>query len=361
MLYTEDNLYEFISSKVDLKSFTLKEIQDIIVYFCYEEFRGTQIFNWIHKKNVNNFNEMTNIPKDMREELKNYFKLANLNIVKKIVSKIDGTTKYLFQIEDDNIIIESVLMHHSYGNSVCISTQAGCRMGCSFCASTIDGLERNLTTGEMLSQIYEIQKDIGKRISNVVMMGSGEPLDNFDNCIKFLNIINSEQGYNLGQRHITLSTCGIVDKIYKLAEQMLQITLAISLHAPNNEIRKRLMPIANRYDIDSVIDAAKFYAEKTKRRVTFEYALIKDINDSESCSRQLAKKLRGSLFHINLIPINDVKERNYIRTSESDIKNFASILESYNIEVTIRKEMGSDVNAACGQLRKGYRNNNRGV
>jgi len=361
MLYTKDDLYEFINNKIDLKSFTLEELQDIIVYLYHREFRGTQIFNWIHQKNVNDFNEMTNLSKDMREKLNYYFKLANLSIVKKIVSEIDGTTKYLFQIKDDNIVIESVLMRHSYGNSVCVSTQAGCRMGCSFCASTVDGLERNLTAGEMLSQVYEIGKDIGQHISNVVMMGSGEPLDNFDNCIKFLNIINSKQGYNLGHRHITLSTCGIVDKIYKLAEQMLQITLAISLHAPNDEIRRQLMPIANKYNIDSVINAARFYAEKTKRRVTFEYALIKNVNDSESCSRQLAKKLRGSLFHVNLIPINDVKERNYIRTSESDIKNFASILESYNIEVTVRKEMGSDINAACGQLRKGYKDNNRGV
>ena len=229
-------------------------------------------------------------------------------------------------------------------------------MGCTFCASTVDGLERNLLAGEMAAQIYEIQRDTGERVSNVVIMGSGEPLDNYDNVMDFLEIIHSKEGNNLSHRHITLSTCGLVDKIYDLAKENLQITLAISLHAPNNEIRQNTMPVAKRYDIDSLIKAAKDYADTTKRRVTFEYALIKGVNDSKDCARELASRLKGIMCHINLIPVNDVKENNYIRSTEENINSFASLLRELGIETTVRRKLGSDINAACGQLRKSYKN-----
>ena len=293
--------------------------------------------------------------KALREKLKENYIIKNIKIVEKLVSKEDNTSKYLFDIGDD-IVIESVLMRYSYGNAVCISSQAGCRMGCTFCASTVDGLERNLLPGEMAAQIYEIQRDIGERVSNVVIMGSGEPLDNYDNVIDFLEIIHSKEGNNLSHRHITLSTCGLVDKIYDLAKENLQITLAISLHAPNNEIRQNTMPVAKRYDIDSLIKAAKYYADTTKRRVTFEYALIKGVNDSSDCARELASRLKGIMCHINLIPVNDVKENNYIRSTEENINSFASLLRELGIETTVRRKLGSDINAACGQLRKSYKN-----
>ena len=298
---------------------------------------------------------MTNLSKALREKLKENYIIKNIKIVEKLVSKEDNTSKYLFDIGDD-IVIESVLMRYSYGNAVCISSQAGCRMGCTFCASTVDGLERNLLPGEMVAQIYEIQRDIGERVSNVVIMGSGEPLDNYDNVIDFLEIIHSKEGNNLSHRHITLSTCGLVDKIYDLAKENLQITLAISLHAPNNEIRQNTMPVAKRYDIDSLIKAAKYYADTTKRRVTFEYALIKGVNDSSDCARELASRLKGIMCHINLIPVNDVKENNYIRSTEENINSFASLLRELGIETTVRRKLGSDINAACGQLRKSYKN-----
>lgn len=347
--------------KIDLISLNIEQIKEAISSIGEKAFRAKQIFNWIHQKHVTSFDDMSNISKELREKLKQNFKLSGLQLIQKFNSDIDNTSKYLFETEDNNII-ESVLMRYSYGNAVCISTQIGCRMGCSFCASTVDGLERNLTAGEMLAQIYEIQKDIKQRISNVVMMGSGEPLDNFDNSIKFLELVNSKDGIEIGQRHITLSTCGLVDKIYKLEEKKLQITLAISLHAPNDEIRKQTMPIANKYSIEEVINAAKHYAQNTKRRVTFEYALINGINDSEDSARELSRRLKGSLCHVNLIPINDVKERNYKRSSEEHIKAFADIIKSCNVDVTIRRKLGSDINAACGQLRKGYNKTaNRGV
>ena len=298
---------------------------------------------------------MTNLSKALREKLKENYIIKNIKIVEKLVSKEDNTSKYLFDIGDD-IVIESVLMRYSYGNAVCISSQAGCRMGCTFCASTVDGLERNLLAGEMAAQIYEIQRDIGERVSNVVIMGSGEPLDNYDNVMDFLEIIHSKEGNNLSHRHITLSTCGLVDKIYDLAKENLQITLAISLHAPNNEIRQNTMPVAKRYDIDSLIKAAKDYADTTKRRVTFEYALIKGVNDSKECARELASRLKGIMCHINLIPVNDVKENNYIRSTEENINSFASLLRELGIETTVRRKLGSDINAACGQLRKSYKN-----
>jgi 23S rRNA (adenine2503-C2)-methyltransferase len=339
--------------KSDLRSLTSDKLKDVIVSMGEKPFRAKQIFTWIHKHQVENIDEMTNISKALREKLAENYRIAVPQIVQKLESKEDGTIKYLFDI--GGVIIESVLMRYSYGNAVCISSQAGCRMGCSFCASTVDGLERNLLAGEMAGQIYKIQRDIGERVSSVVIMGSGEPLDNYDNVIDFLNIINDKDGNDLGQRHITLSTCGLVDKINALAEKNLQITLAISLHAPNDEIRKSIMPIANKYPIADVINAARNYANTTKRRVTYEYAMINGVNDSVENAGELSKRLRGTMCHVNLIPVNSVKENNYTRSSEESIKTFAGILGSCGIETTIRRKLGSDINAACGQLRKRYK------
>lgn len=340
--------------KRDLRSFTLEKLTEEMKSLGEKPFRAKQIYGWLHQKQVTSFDEMTNISKDLRKKLEENYTLKNLKIVEKLVSKEDNTSKYLFDI-GDNIVIESVLMKYSYGNAVCISSQAGCRMGCTFCASTIGGLERDLLPGEMAGQIYEIQRDTGERVSNVVIMGSGEPLDNYDNVMDFLEIIHSKEGNNLSHRHITLSTCGIVDKIYKLAEEKLQITLAISLHAPNNEIRQNTMPVAKKYDYDSLIKAAKYYADTTKRRVTFEYALIKGVNDGEDNARELASRLKGLMCHVNLIPVNDVKENNYVRSTEENIRSFAETLQRLGIETTVRRKLGSDINAACGQLRKSYK------
>lgn len=340
--------------KRDLRSFTLEKLTEEMKTLGEKPFRAKQIYGWLHQKQVTSFDEMTNISKELRKKLEENYTLKNLKIVEKLVSKEDNTSKYLFDI-GDNIVIESVLMKYSYGNAVCISSQAGCRMGCTFCASTIGGLERDLLPGEMAGQIYEIQRDIGERVSNVVIMGSGEPLDNYDNVMDFFEIIHSKEGNNLSHRHITLSTCGIVDKIYKLAEEKLQITLAISLHAPNNEIRQNTMPVARKYDYDSLIKAAKHYADTTKRRVTFEYALIKGVNDGEDNARELASRFKGLMCHVNLIPVNDVKENNYVRSTEENIRSFAETLQRLGIETTIRRKLGSDINAACGQLRKSYK------
>ena len=339
--------------KRDLRSFTLEKLTEEMKKIDEKPFRAKQIYGWLHQKQVTSFEEMTNISKELRNKLEENYKLNNLKIVEKLVSKEDNTSKYLFDI-GDNVVIESVLMKYSYGNAVCISSQAGCRMGCTFCASTIGGLERNLLPGEMAGQIYEIQRDTGERVSNVVIMGSGEPLDNYDNVMDFLEIIHSKEGNNLSHRHITLSTCGIVDKIYKLAEEKLQITLAVSLHAPNDEIRQNTMPVARKYDYNSLIKAAKYYADTTKRRVTFEYALIKGVNDGEDNAKELASRLKGIMCHVNLIPVNDVKENNYVRSTEENIKTFAEILQRLGIETTVRRKLGSDINAACGQLRKSY-------
>ena len=337
-------------------SMTLQEWEEILKQWGEPKFRAKQIFDWLHKKQITEIDEMTNISKGLREKLKQNGKIACVKQVKKLVSQIDGTTKYLFEVEN-GLIIESVFMRYHYGNTACISTQVGCRMGCSFCASTLNGVERNLTAGEMLSQIYEMQKDTGERISSVVLMGSGEPLDNYENVLRFICLANDKNGLCLGQRHITLSTCGIVEKIYDLLEQDLQITLAVSLPAPNasnQEKREELMPIAKKYKMQEILQACKEYSDKTKRRVTLEYALIQDINDSDACAEELASKLHHMLCHVNLIPVNDVKERNYRKSSEERVQKFASLMEKKGIETTVRRKLGSDIDAACGQLRKSY-------
>lgn len=269
------------------------------------------------------------------------------------MSKKEDTAKYLFALEDDHVI-ESVWMKYHHGNSVCISSQVGCRMGCTFCASTLTGLTRNLTAGEMLSQIYQIQKDTKERVSNIIVMGMGEPLDNYEELLRFIKLVSCEKGIGISQRNITVSTCGLVDKIRMLANEKLQITLAISLHAPNDEIRRQTMPIANRYTIGEIIQACKYYFDKTGRRITFEYSMIRGVNDKEEHAKELAGRLSGLNCHINLIPLNEVKERNCYRSTKEDIEKFKSILEKYRKTVTIRREMGSDIDAACGQLRKKF-------
>ena len=341
----------------NILDFTLDELKDWMDKNGESKFRAKQIFQWIYKKAVFNFDDMSNISKSTKEKLKENFYIQIPNVVKKYVSNIDGTEKFLFEYEDGNII-ESVVMKYKHGNSICVSTQIGCRMGCKFCASTVDGVVRNLTSGEIIAQVLKAQKEIGDRISNVVLMGSGEPLDNYDNVIKFLKLINDEDALNIGQRHITLSTCGIVPKIKELADEKMQITLAISLHAPNNEIRKSMMPIANKYTLEELLDACRYYYRTTNRRITFEYALVKGVNDSRENAEELIKISKGMLCHINLIPVNEIKENNYERSKSKDIEEFKETLIKHGIETTIRREMGSDINGACGQLRRNYIRNN---
>ena len=340
-------------AKIDIKSMNVNELEDLLKELGEPKFRAKQIFDWLHAKQVDSFEEMTNLSKGLREKLSETASINGVKIVRKLVSQIDGTRKYLFALSD-GAIIESVLMKYEHGNTVCISTQVGCRMGCKFCASTLDGVERGLTAGEMLSQIYAIQKDCGERVHGTVLMGSGEPLDNYDNVVKFLRLINDPKGQNMGQRHITLSTCGLVDKIYDLAEEDLQITLAVSLHAPNDGIRTQTMPIAKVYSMEKLLQACRDYADRTKRRITFEYALIHGVNDGDEHAWELVKKLRDMLCHVNLIPVNDVKERNYVKSTAERVKRFASILNENGVETTVRRKLGSDIDAACGQLRRSH-------
>ena len=295
---------------------------------------------------------MGNIPGKLKEKLKDY-PIAALEMVDEQVSAIDGTRKYLFRLSD-GYVVESVLMRYQHGNSVCISTQVGCRMGCRFCASTIGGKTRDLTAGEMLDQIYRIQKDIGERVSNLVMMGTGEPLDNYDNAVKFIRMLSDEHVLNISQRNITLSTCGIVPRMRQLADEGFQITLALSLHAPNQEKRKALLPIAGKYEIHEAVDACRYYYEKTGRRITFEYSLVGGQNDSKEDAKQLYELIHGINCHVNLIPVNPVKERSYVQSERKVIVEFKNKLENCGINVTIRREMGRDIGGACGQLRKSY-------
>ncbi len=339
--------------KIDIKSMNITELEDLLKELGEPKFRAKQIFDWLHAKQVDTFEEMTNLSKGLREKLSETAAIYGVELVRKLVSQIDGTRKYLFALHD-GAIIESVLMKYEHGNTVCISTQVGCRMGCKFCASTLDGVERGLTAGEMLSQIYAIQKDCGERVHGTVLMGSGEPLDNYDNVVKFLRLINDPKGQNMGQRHITLSTCGLVDNMYRLAEEELQITLAVSLHAPNDGIRTQTMPIAKVYSMEKLLQACRDYADRTKRRITFEYALIHGVNDGDEHAWELVKKLRDMLCHVNLIPVNDVKERNYVKSTADRVKRFAGILNDNGVETTVRRKLGSDIDAACGQLRRSH-------
>ncbi len=338
----------------DIRSLNYDELSYEIINLGFPKFRVNQIFSWVHEKCVFSFDEMTNISKDMRERLKEIFYFDNCDINTKLVSKIDDTVKYLFTLSDGEYV-ESVVMKYKYGYSICISTQVGCKMGCTFCASAIGGFVRQLTTGEMLSEIYTAQKDLNIKINHLVLMGTGEPLDNYDNVMKMLNLITDEKGQNMSMRHISLSTCGIVPKIYDLAEKKLGLTLSISLHAPNNKIRNLSMPINSKYDIDELLKACKYYAQVTGRRISFEYAMIKDVNDSDDCAIELANKLKSILCHVNLIPVNNVRETDYVKSSVERQKRFIDILSSRGVVATVRRTLGSDINASCGQLRASKR------
>ncbi len=338
---------------LDIKSMNYDSLCQYIVDIGEKKFRAEQLYKWLHEKLVTDFDMMTNMPKGLIEKLKEQCYIANMSIVRVLESQIDGTRKYLFELSDHNVI-ESVFMRYKHGNSVCISTQVGCRMGCKFCASTLDGMERNLTASEMLEQIYAITRHTNERISNVVLMGSGEPMDNFDNVTRFIELISSDKGLNISQRNLTLSTCGLVPNIYKLADMQYQITLAISLHASDDETRRELMPIAKRYSIEEVLNACRYYFEKTGRRISFEYSLVADVNDTASGAIRLGELLKGINCHVNLIPVNPIKERDFKQSHKDNIEKFKNKLERYGINVTIRREMGRDINGACGQLRKSY-------
>ena len=339
--------------KTDIKSMDLEKLTSFVASLGEKPFRAKQLYEWMHKKLASDYDEMTNLPKSLKEKLLQSAAFTSLVVVDEKISQIDGTRKYLFSLSDGNII-ESVLMKYNHGNSVCISSQVGCRMGCRFCASTLDGLERNLTASELLDQIYRIQKLTGERVSNVVVMGSGEPMDNYDNLIDFIRLLTDENGLNISQRNITVSTCGIVPGIKKLADEDLQITLALSLHAPNDEVRKTLMPIAKRYSLSEVLPACQEYFEKTGRRLTFEYSLVSGVNDNLKEAKALADLLKGINGHVNLIPVNPIKERDYVQSDRKAILDFKNYLEKNGINVTIRREMGRDINGACGQLRKSF-------
>lgn len=335
----------------DIKSLTIEELKNEIKALSLPSFRADQIYKWLHKEGVTSFDEMTDLSKALRTQLSEKFDISKCLIEEKYVSIIDGTVKYLYKLNDGEYI-ESVIMKYKYGYTICVSTQVGCKMGCKFCASTLAGFKRNLLSGEIESQLHSAQRDLGIRISHIVLMGIGEPLDNYDNVIRFIRTVNNENALNISMRDITLSTCGLVDKIYDLMKEELPITLTISLHAPNDEIRNRTMPINKKFGVDEIIKACKDYYSKTSRRVSFEYTLIKDVNDTEQCALELAKKLKGFNCHINLIPVNDVEERGNVRSSEKAINNFCEILKSKGINATIRRTLGKDINASCGQLRR---------
>ena len=331
---------------------SLAELKEEFASAGEKSYTASQVYSWLHKHQVSSFDEMTNIKKELRENLKKIYYISDCTIEKKLVSVYDETVKYLFKLNDGELI-ESVVMKYKYGRTICVSSQVGCKMGCSFCASGIAGFVRNLLPGEILSQVYTAQKDLGIKISHIVMMGVGEPLDNFDNVMRFLELISDENGQNIGMRNISLSTCGVVSGIYKLMEKKLQLTLSVSLHAPSDEIRSRTMPVNSRWNIETLLKACRDYTAATNRRISFEYAMISSVNDSDDCARLLAKRLKGMLCHVNLIPVNSVKERDYRKSSGERIAAFIKILEKSGINVTVRRTLGSDINASCGQLRRG--------
>lgn len=337
--------------KKDIKSLSLDEILTWIKANELPAYRAKQIYEWLHKYGVADFSEMSSISKDLRNSLSNEFYISVCLVEDKFVSAVDGTVKYLFQLNDGEFV-ESVIMKYKYGYTICVSSQVGCKMGCRFCASTLAGFKRNLTAGEIESQIHTAQKDLDIRISHIVLMGIGEPLDNFEQVIRFISNVNHENGLHISARNITLSTCGIVPGIQKLMDLELQITLTISLHAPNDRIRSQIMPVNDKWHINEIVSMCKKYTAKTSRRVSFEYTLIKDVNDDEQCAEELSALLKGMLCHVNLIPVNNVEERKNIRSSDQAIRKFLRILQKNGINATIRRTLGSDINASCGQLRR---------
>ena len=340
---------------MNIKSMTLPELTAALKEMGQPAFRGKQVYSWLHK-GVRGYDQMSNLPKSLQAELAERYPILPPKVVRKQESAKDGTIKYLWQLSDGNCV-ETVLMRYNYGNTVCISTEVGCRMGCAFCASTIGGLVRKLEPFEMLDEVLFTQVDSGLPISRVVLMGIGEPLDNFDNVLRFLELINSEEGMNLSMRHISLSTCGLVSKIDELAAKKLQISLAISLHGPNNEIRSRIMPVNKAYPMEELIAACRRYYEATSRRIHFEYAMIDGVNDSEENAREILRVMKGLPAHFNLIPLNHVEESPLMPSSKAAVAKFQQILENGGITATVRRTLGGDIDASCGQLRRKYNQN----
>lgn len=343
------------NGKTDIKSLSLEELKQEFEEMGEKPFRAGQMYQWMHQKLVRSFDDMTNLSKELREKCKQKYVYTALEPVKIQESKLDGTRKYLFRLADGHLV-ESVWMKYKHGNSVCISSQVGCRMGCKFCASTLDGLARNLMPSEMLDQIYAISVHTGERVSNVVVMGTGEPMDNYDNLLQFLRLLTDESGLHISARNVTVSTCGIAPNMRKLAKEHLQITLALSLHATTDEKRRKLMPIANKYSIAELMDACKYYFEQTGRRITFEYSLVGGVNDTKEDAEELIALAAPLNCHINLIPVNPIKERDFVQSEEKQIQSFKNRLEKSRINVTIRREMGRDIDGACGQLRRSFMN-----
>ena len=339
---------EFLNPK-DIKSKTLSEMQEELGAFGLPKYRALQVYRWLHR-GVTDFSQMSDLSKALREELSQRYFIAWAEVEQKRVSK-DGTVKYLFRLPDGEHV-ESVLMHYHHGTSICISTQVGCKMNCSFCATGQSGFARNLAASEILSQVQAASLDAGERISHIVLMGRGEPLDNYQNVLRFLELVTSQEGLNLSMRHISLSTCGLVDKIYDLADKRLQLTLSVSLHAPNDEIRSRTMPVNKRWNMEELLKACKYYSDKTGRRISFEYAMISGVNDMDWCAKELASRLRGILAHVNLIPVNDVTGTGYKKSGLDRQQRFVSLLEERGVTATVRRTLGSDIEASCGQLRR---------
>lgn len=339
-----------MSEKTDILSLSPEELEIAFSDMGEKKFRAKQVFDWLHIKNVRSFEEMSNISKQLRTKLSENFCLKSLNIERKLESKTDNTVKYLYRLDDGNFI-ETVLMEYNHGYSLCVSSQVGCKMGCNFCASTIAGFVRNLEPSEILLQIYETERDSGKKIDSIVMMGIGEPLDNFSNVVKFLELLSCPEGRNMSLRHVALSTCGVVPKIRKLCELHLGLTLSVSLHASDNNRRSEIMPVNRAYPIEELLSACRDYIKNTGRRITFEYAVINDVNSSEADARKLAELLKGINCHVNLIPVNNVKERSYT-SSMKTVNRFREMLVQRGINATVRRTLGADINAACGQLRR---------
>ena len=334
----------------NIKDFNLDKLAEELVSLGEKKYRAEQIFKWIYVDKVKDFDEMTNLSLDLREKLKENYTMCNFEILRKQES-VDGTIKYLFDVLDGNAI-ETVLMEYHHGKTICVSSQIGCKMGCKFCASTGLNFARNLTAGEIVEQIIAVEQDIGEHISNIVFMGIGEPLDNYDNVMNAIKILNNQKGLNIGARHISISTSGLVPKIYDLANENLQCTLSISLHATNNEKRSSMMPVNDAYPIEELMKACKEYIKKTNKRISFEYALAKDNNDNLEDAKELVKLLKGMLCHVNLIPINKIENGNYVKSTNENIIKFRDYLNEHGIVATIRRELGSDIDAACGQLRR---------
>lgn len=340
-----------MNNREDIRSMTRPELDAACADLGLPRFRSGQIWSWLHQKNAFSFSEMTNLSKDLRRQLADRFVLDNVEIAAKFVSKLDGTIKYVYRLKDGETI-ESVLMKYKYGYSVCISTQVGCNMKCRFCASTIDGCVRSLNASEMLAQVYMAERDTGERVSHVVLMGMGEPFMNYDNVLRFLQLITDDTGKNISARHISVSTCGIVPRIYDLMKLHPQFTLSVSLHAPNDTVRSQIMPVNRKWNVEELLEACRAYTETTSRRISFEYAMMSGVNDSDACARELADRLEGMLCHVNLIPANEVRENDYTRSTDARLRAFSKILENRGIPTTVRRTLGPDINASCGQLRR---------